>query len=114
MTHAHILCFRISILPCYTASLEIRRLSNPHNPNPNPNPNPRASQVWLGIGDALEEAIQGGQLPLLQDMYDNWPFFKVGVNLLSVKSLSEKFWCHCEVADREVAVGPVFSKLIFG
>lgn len=34
--------------------------------------------MWLGIGDALAEAIEGGQLELLRDMYDNWPFFKVG------------------------------------
>ncbi len=34
--------------------------------------------MWLGIGDALLEAREGGQLDLLQDMYDNWPFFKVG------------------------------------
>jgi hypothetical protein len=41
-------------------------------------PAPPPRQVWLGIGDALAEAIEGGQLSLLQDMYDNWPFFKVG------------------------------------
>ncbi|KIY91861.1 phosphoenolpyruvate carboxylase [Monoraphidium neglectum] len=33
--------------------------------------------VWLGIGDALSAAIDEGKLDTLQDMYDNWPFFKV-------------------------------------
>ena len=33
--------------------------------------------VWLGIGEALEGAISAGDLPLLQEMCQQWPFFKV-------------------------------------
>jgi phosphoenolpyruvate carboxylase len=39
----------------------------------------RTPQVWLGIGDALAAAVADGKLPLLQQMYDEWPFFKVCV-----------------------------------
>ena len=33
--------------------------------------------MWLGIGDALAEAVGGDQLEALREMYDSWPFFKV-------------------------------------
>ena len=33
--------------------------------------------VWLGIGEAFEEAIEKGQLDLLKEMYATWPFFQV-------------------------------------
>ncbi len=33
--------------------------------------------VWLGIGDALDEAIAAGQLDTLTEMYKDWPFFQV-------------------------------------
>eukprot|EP00877_Chromochloris_zofingiensis_P014491 jgi/Chrzof1/9296/UNPLg00263.t1_PEPC1[v5.2] len=40
--------------------------------------------VWLGIGDALQEAIKAGQLPLLQEMYDSWAFFKGLLDLVEM------------------------------
>eukprot|EP00878_Enallax_costatus_P019069 GHUV01020106.1.p1 GENE.GHUV01020106.1~~GHUV01020106.1.p1 ORF type:complete len:382 (+),score=111.46 GHUV01020106.1:226-1371(+) len=40
--------------------------------------------VWLGIGDALSEAVEKGQLPLLQTMYDEWPFFKGLLDLVEM------------------------------
>lgn len=33
--------------------------------------------VWLGIGDALRHAQAEGKLQLIQDMYQEWPFFQV-------------------------------------
>lgn len=40
--------------------------------------------MWLGIGDALSEAVEKGQLPLLQTMYDEWPFFKGLLDLVEM------------------------------
>lgn len=40
--------------------------------------------VWLGIGDALAAAIDDGKLDVLQDMYDNWPFFKGLLDLVEM------------------------------
>jgi phosphoenolpyruvate carboxylase len=40
--------------------------------------------VWLGIGEALAEAIAAGQLGTLQDMYKNWPFFRGTVDLVEM------------------------------
>lgn len=40
--------------------------------------------MWLGIGDALQEAIKAGQLPLLQEMYDSWAFFKGLLDLVEM------------------------------
>jgi len=40
--------------------------------------------VWLGIGEALQEAIDAGQLELLQDMYNNWPFFQGTLDLVEM------------------------------
>lgn len=34
--------------------------------------------VWLGVDTALGSAAAGGKLELLQEMYDNWIFFRVG------------------------------------
>eukprot|EP00879_Flechtneria_rotunda_P016297 GHRR01017052.1.p1 GENE.GHRR01017052.1~~GHRR01017052.1.p1 ORF type:complete len:194 (+),score=69.77 GHRR01017052.1:102-683(+) len=42
------------------------------------------TQVWLGIGDALSDAIERGQLDLLQQMYDEWPFFKGLLDLVEM------------------------------
>jgi phosphoenolpyruvate carboxylase len=41
-------------------------------------------QVWLGIGDALAEAVEQGKLPLLQAMYDEWPFFRGLLDLVEM------------------------------
>ncbi len=35
--------------------------------------------VWLGIGEALKKAIGDGNAHLLEEMYNNWPFFQVGL-----------------------------------
>ncbi|GBF96435.1 phosphoenolpyruvate carboxylase [Raphidocelis subcapitata] len=40
--------------------------------------------VWLGIGDALSEAIEAGHLAELQEMYDNWPFFQSLLDLVEM------------------------------
>ncbi|KXS16941.1 Phosphoenolpyruvate/pyruvate domain-containing protein [Gonapodya prolifera JEL478] len=40
--------------------------------------------VWLGIGTALENAIEKGKLPLLLEMYDQWPFFKSTMALVQM------------------------------
>ncbi len=41
-------------------------------------------QVWLGIGDALQAAVAAGNLPLLQQMYDEWPFFRGMLDLVEM------------------------------
>lgn len=41
-------------------------------------------QVWLGIGDALNTAVAAGQMPLLQKMYDEWPFFRGMLDLVEM------------------------------
>ncbi|PNW72303.1 hypothetical protein CHLRE_16g673852v5 [Chlamydomonas reinhardtii] len=40
--------------------------------------------VWLGIGEALEAAIDKGYGPVLQDMYANWPFFTSTLDLVEM------------------------------
>ncbi|GIL52665.1 hypothetical protein Vafri_8482 [Volvox africanus] len=40
--------------------------------------------VWLGIGEALEKAIETGYQPVLQDMYANWPFFTSTLDLVEM------------------------------
>lgn len=40
--------------------------------------------MWLGIGDALGAAVNDDQLPLLQTMYDEWPFFKGMLDLVEM------------------------------
>jgi phosphoenolpyruvate carboxylase len=42
------------------------------------------TQVWLGIGDALNTAVAAGQMPLLQKMYDEWPFFRGMLDLVEM------------------------------
>lgn len=39
---------------------------------------------WFGIGEALEELVQNGKLALLQDMYQNWPFFSSTLHLVEM------------------------------
>ncbi len=40
--------------------------------------------AWLGTDSALKQAVEEGQLPLLQDMYQHWPFFTVYVDMLEM------------------------------
>ncbi len=39
---------------------------------------------WLGVGAALNGAIDKGQTPLLRDMYQHWPFFRSTVDLIEM------------------------------
>ncbi len=39
---------------------------------------------WLGVGEALEEAIEGGALDELQTMYREWPFFRSTLDLIEM------------------------------
>ncbi|KAJ1498628.1 hypothetical protein HMI55_004834 [Coelomomyces lativittatus] len=50
--------------------------------------------VWLGLSLAFNEQIQAGNLPLLQTMYSDWPFFRSTLDLIQMvlyKSHSEIF-----------------------
>ncbi|KAL6776785.1 PEPCL1 [Auxenochlorella protothecoides x Auxenochlorella symbiontica] len=40
--------------------------------------------VWLGMGQALRAMIDAGKLELLQDMYQNWMFFRVTLDMLEM------------------------------
>lgn len=40
--------------------------------------------TWLGSDAALSEAIDEGQLDLLHEMYEEWPFFRAYVDLLEM------------------------------
>lgn len=40
--------------------------------------------VWLGIAPALRAQIDAGRLDLLQDMYENWMFFRVTLDMLEM------------------------------
>lgn len=40
--------------------------------------------VWLGIGRALQQAIDAGRLDDLRDMYQNWPFFQGTLDLVEM------------------------------
>jgi len=40
--------------------------------------------VWLGIGTALQEAVEKGKLGTLQEMYKDWPFFEVTIDLVEM------------------------------
>mmetsp|Transcript_23647 Transcript_23647/g.76981 ORF Transcript_23647/g.76981 Transcript_23647/m.76981 type:complete len:978 (-) Transcript_23647:76-3009(-) len=40
--------------------------------------------VWLGVGTALKAEIDNGNLKTLQDMYNDWPFFRSTVELLEM------------------------------
>lgn len=40
--------------------------------------------AWLGVGEALGEAIERGALPALQEMYERWPFFRSTLDLVEM------------------------------
>lgn len=40
--------------------------------------------AWLGAGEALKAASERGQLPLLQEMEQEWPFFKTRISMLEM------------------------------
>ncbi|GAB4814757.1 hypothetical protein N2152v2_001803 [Parachlorella kessleri] len=40
--------------------------------------------VWLGLGEALRSMIEAGKLELLQEMYQNWMFFRVLIDMLEM------------------------------
>jgi phosphoenolpyruvate carboxylase len=39
---------------------------------------------WLGVEDALGDAVAGGDLPRLQAMYRGWPFFQSTIDLIEM------------------------------
>ena len=39
---------------------------------------------WLGVGHALEKSINQGNLPLMKEMYEGWPFFRSTMSLVSM------------------------------
>ena len=43
-----------------------------------------ALPAWLGIGEALQKAIESGHLRALQEMYEEWPFFQSTVDLIEM------------------------------
>jgi phosphoenolpyruvate carboxylase len=40
--------------------------------------------AWLGVGEALDEAVRDGQLDELTEMYDRWPFFRATIDLIEM------------------------------
>jgi len=40
--------------------------------------------AWLGVGQALNALIKEGHLPLIIDMYENWPFFRSTIDLIEM------------------------------
>lgn len=40
--------------------------------------------VWLGMGEAFQGMIDEGKLDLLTDMYQNWPFFSVTLDMVEM------------------------------
>src|SRR5690606_26520906 len=40
--------------------------------------------AWLGVGYALTCLIEEGDLPLLQTMYQQWPFFRSTLDLIEM------------------------------
>jgi phosphoenolpyruvate carboxylase len=39
---------------------------------------------WLGVSEALDEAIHTGDAPALREMYERWPFFRSTVDLVEM------------------------------
>ena len=39
---------------------------------------------WLGAGEALQEVIDQGSLALLEEMYEEWPFFRTRISMLEM------------------------------
>lgn len=44
--------------------------------------------VWLGVGEAIDKLKADGQLGILKDMYNNWTFFQVTMDM--VEMVTEK------------------------
>ena len=40
--------------------------------------------AWLGVGEGLNSVISAGQLPVLREMYDTWPFFRSTLDLVEM------------------------------
>lgn len=40
--------------------------------------------VWLGVGTAFKKLVAAGKLQLLQDMYNQWPFFQVTLDMVEM------------------------------
>eukprot|EP00191_Tetraselmis_sp_GSL018_P019798 CAMPEP_0177591956 /NCGR_PEP_ID=MMETSP0419_2-20121207/8289_1 /TAXON_ID=582737 /ORGANISM="Tetraselmis sp., Strain GSL018" /LENGTH=977 /DNA_ID=CAMNT_0019082763 /DNA_START=149 /DNA_END=3082 /DNA_ORIENTATION=- len=40
--------------------------------------------VWLGVGEALKDSIEKGQISLLQEMCQEWPFFRVTLDMIDM------------------------------
>jgi phosphoenolpyruvate carboxylase len=39
---------------------------------------------WLGTGEALTSALDGGHLDVLREMYEDWPFFRSTLDLIAM------------------------------
>jgi phosphoenolpyruvate carboxylase len=39
---------------------------------------------WLGVGEALQQAIDDAKLPMLREMYCGWPFFRSTLSLVEM------------------------------
>jgi phosphoenolpyruvate carboxylase len=39
---------------------------------------------WLGLGEALDHALEQGRLQELRDMYRDWPFFQSTIDLVEM------------------------------
>jgi len=39
---------------------------------------------WLGAGEALQQAIDAGELDIIRHMYEQWPFFRSTLDLLAM------------------------------
>jgi phosphoenolpyruvate carboxylase len=39
---------------------------------------------WLGVGEALQQAIDDAKLPLLREMHHGWPFFRSTLSLVEM------------------------------
>ncbi|KAK9814631.1 hypothetical protein WJX72_009042 [[Myrmecia] bisecta] len=40
--------------------------------------------VWLGLGEAFQAMAAAGKMALLQEMYKNWPFFSVTLDMMEM------------------------------
>ena len=40
--------------------------------------------AWLGVGDALQHAVDNGKREIIMDMEQNWPFFKATLNAIEM------------------------------
>lgn len=61
---------------------------------------------WLGAGEAMQLAIDNGQRALLEEMYQDWPFFKTRISMLEmVYAKSES--AISEAYDRRLVAEPL-------